>query len=223
MAGIAVDDLIYRRVFVSMHEGKGFYDSFRDAWIGQPAPSAVMGFRLPTFYWLWGLLPADPFSVVYLYLCFATLGVCSVALIAGQLVGSRFAPLAAVAMAAYAMGVGLTLYVVYVDLPAMSVALLGVALYTKACLTRDTRWLWAAAAVVTMAALTREILAYLIVFAALSAIFEKPQDRLRWSLPGRVRSAPSLWDTPPLVRCARLPLPGQRDALPISVAAWSSR
>jgi len=98
-------------------------------------------------------------------------------------VGMRFAPLAAVTLAAYAMGVGLTTYVVYVDLPAMSIALVGIALFVRASLTGSRRSLWAAATVVALAALTREILAYLIVLAALSALLERPGRRLREATP----------------------------------------
>lgn len=181
--GIAVDDVIYRRVFAAMHEGTPYYQAYRDAWIGQPAPSGVVGYRLPTLYWAWKLLPPDPFAIVYLYLALCSVGLVSAALIAGQLVGARFAPLAATAFAAYAMGVGFTLYVVYVDLPAMSLALAGVALFVRARISGDRRWLWAAVAVLTLAALTREILVYLVVLAALSALLEDKGARLKAAVP----------------------------------------
>jgi len=181
--GIAADDVIYRRVFVSMHQGRPYYESFRDAWTGQPAPSGVMGFRLPTLYWLWGLLPPDPFAIIYLYLALCSVGVISAAFITGQLVGVRFAPLAAVTMASYVLGAGITLYAVYVDLPAMSIALAGIALFVRFTLTGSRRALWAAAGVITLAALTREILIYLVVLAALSALLERPGKRLSSATP----------------------------------------
>lgn len=177
------DDAIYRRVFYSMHAGTPYYPAFRDAFSGRPAPASVMAFRLPTIFWLWRLLPPDAFSIVYLYLAICSVGAFSAAAIAGQLAGSRFAPLAAVAMASYVMGVGLTTYVTYVDLPAMSVALLGVAFFVRAVLAKDRRFLWAAAGVMTVAALTREILVYLPVLAALAALLEKPGRRWSAAMP----------------------------------------
>jgi len=181
------DDELYRRIYYLMHQGQPYYSSFRDAWLGfgpkPPLPDSPTGYRLPTYFWLWRTLPPDAFSIVYLYLFLCSIGAVAAALITGQLVGVRFAPLAAVAIGAYALGVGITPYLFYVDLPAMSVALAGVAMFVRASLRDDQRWLWAAAATITLAALTREILAYLIVFAALSALLELPGRRLRSVLP----------------------------------------
>ena len=129
------------------------------------------------------MLPADPFSIVYLYLVLCSIGVISAGLIAGQLVGARFAPLAAVTLAAYAFSVGFSLYVTYVDLPASCIALVGVALFVRARLREDRSMLWAAAGVLTLVALTREILVYLIVLAALSTLLEDPGKRLRQAAP----------------------------------------
>jgi hypothetical protein len=181
------DDELYRRVYYLMHQGEPYYASFRDAWLGfgpkPPLPDTPTGYRLPTFFWIWKLLPPDAFSIVYLYLALCSVGAVAAACVAGQLVGARFAPLAAAALAAFAMGVGITPYLFYVDLPAMCIALVGVALFVRATLKDDSRTLWAAAAVLALAALTREILAYLIVFAALSALLHEPGKRLRSAVP----------------------------------------
>ena len=182
-----MDDAIYRRVFYLMHRGEPYHTAFRDAWTGlaqKPAlPNTVTGYRLPTLFWLWRLAPPDAFWIVYIFLALCTVGVVSGGLIAGQLAGARFAPLAAVALAAYAMAVGLDVYVTYVDLPAMSIALAGVALFVHSCLHDDRRTLWAAAVALAAAALTREILAYLIAIAALSAFAQRPGARLRATVP----------------------------------------
>lgn len=183
-----LDAEIYRRVYYLMHQGESYYPAFRDA-ITQdgrpdhPAPNSVLGFRLPTMFWLWRLLPPNPFSLVYLFLALCTVGVVATAFIAGQLAGVRFAPLAAAAMAAYSMAVAITGSVTYVDLPATSVALVGVALFVRSLRTDQQRALWAAAGVMTLAALTREILAYLIVFAAFSALLEAPGMRRKAAIP----------------------------------------
>jgi hypothetical protein len=81
------------------------------------------------------------------------------------------------------MGSAATVYVTYIDLPATCVALVGVALFARAEITDDDRFLWSAAAMLTLAALTREILAYLIVLAALSAALQPAARRLRKATP----------------------------------------
>jgi len=183
-----LDAEIYRRVYYLMHQGESYYPAFQRAMTQEglpnhPAPSSVLGYRLPTLFWIWRLLPPDAFSVVYLFLALSSVGVVAAAFIACQLVDGRFAPLGAAAMAAYAMAVAITGSVTYVDLPATSIALAGIALFVRARRTDDRRPLWAAAIVLALAALTREILVYLIVLAALSAPLEAPGMRLKAAVP----------------------------------------
>jgi hypothetical protein len=181
------DDEVYRRTYYLMHQGQSYYPAFRDAWTQQtalqPAPSTPMGFRLPTLFWMWRLLPAEAFSLVYLFLGLGTLGVASAAWITGQLAGTRFAPLAAATTAAYVMSVGMTAVVTYVDLPAACIALAGLAFFVHGTLTGRRSSLWTAVAIMTFAALTREILAYLIVLGALSSLLEPRGRRLRAATP----------------------------------------
>jgi hypothetical protein len=181
------DEGLYRRIFALQHQGEGFYAAFRDAWSGiaqHPAPpNSPTGFRLPTYFWLWRQLPDDPFTVVELFLVFASVGIVAAAFVGGELVGSRLAPLSALAVAAYAIDVGFSMYALFVDLPAMSIVLVGVALFAYAARTRRLGVLWAAAGVCALAALTREVLVYVLVFAALSALFEPAGERLRRAVP----------------------------------------
>jgi len=181
------DDEVYRRVYYLMHQGKPYYAAFREAWFGQevrpPAISVPMGYRLPTIFWLWRLLPAYSFSIVYLYLAMCSMGLVSAALISGQIAGARYAPLAAAAMAAYVMSIGYTSLVTFVDLPAMSIALVGIALFARATVKHSRGALWGAAAAVALAALTREILVYVAVLAALSSLLEPAGKRLKAALP----------------------------------------
>lgn len=176
------DDAIYRSLFYHMHDGMPYYESYIAAWLGlkhkPPLPAAVVAYRLPTMYWLWNLLPRDAFLIEIVFLAFASIGAVAAAAITAQLVGVRFAPLASAGLAAYAMGSAMTVYVTYIDLPAASIALVGIALFVRAMITGRTRYLWAAATVLTVAALTREILAYLIILAAISAFFAPEGRRL---------------------------------------------
>lgn len=181
------DDAIYRRVFYLMHSGTPYYKAFELAWLGlsrTPAlPRSVTAYRLPTMYWLWNVLPPNAFLIIIVFLGFATVGAVAAAFITGQLVGVRFAPLAPLALACYAASLSVTVYLTYIDLPAACVALVGVALFVRGSITDDDRWLYAAAATLVLAALTREILAYLIVFAALSALLQPAEKRLRRATP----------------------------------------
>lgn len=181
------DQGLYRRVFALMHEGRSYYSAYNEAWQGisnGPAPpNSPFGVRLPTYYWLWKVLPYDPFAIVYVFLAFASLAVVASAFIAGQLAGPRLAPLAAVAVAAFTLEVGYSTYVVYVDIPAAAVALAGIAAFLFASRTRRMSTLWIAVGMLTVAALTREILAYLLALAALSALLEPQGERLRRAVP----------------------------------------
>jgi hypothetical protein len=134
-------------------------------------------------YWIWTVMPADPFSIAYLFLAAASIGTVAAASIAGQLAGARFAPLAAAALVAYAMGSAITVYITYVDLPATCIALVGVALLLRGHVDRDIRWVWAAAVVITAAALTREILIYITLLALVVSLFEPACKRLRSAAP----------------------------------------
>jgi hypothetical protein len=181
------DDALYRRFFFLLHQGQGHYEAFSTAWRGlsnvEALPASVTAYRLPTFYWIWRALPDDAFLIVVVFLAFASIGVIAAASITGQLIGARYAPLAAAALACYGMCVAISVYVTYIDLPAACIALVGVALLVRATLQESRRWLWSALAVLTLAALTREILAYLLVFGALSALRGSPAERWRRAAP----------------------------------------
>ena len=181
------DSAVYRRVFYLMHEGRAYYPAFHDAYAGL-GPDAVplnspVTVRLPTYFWLLVLLPPEGFAILYAFFAFASVGVVACALIAGQIVGPRLAPIAALSFAAYVSGVSHTGGVFAVDLPSVCIALAGVALFLLATRTRSAYTLWGAVAVMVAAALMREILVYLPVFAALSAALEPRRERLRMAVP----------------------------------------
>jgi hypothetical protein len=187
LGSYTADSAMYMRVFYRMHQGEPYYSAFVESWRGMsvayPLPNTPTGYRLPTWFWVWRLLPSDAFTVVYLYLAMASVAVVAAAFIAGQLVGPRLAPVASVALAAYALGVGYGPGLFYVDMPAMSIALVGVAVFLWAARSRRIELLWVAAGLMTLAALTREILIYLPVLAALSALLEPKGERWRRAIP----------------------------------------
>jgi hypothetical protein len=129
------------------------------------------------------LLPPQGFAILYAFFAFASVGVIACALIAGQIVGPRLAPVAALTFAAYVSGVSHTGGVFAVDLPSVCIALVGVALFLLAIRTESAYALWGAVAVMIAAALMREILVYLPVFVAVSAALEPRGERLRRAVP----------------------------------------
>lgn len=178
---------LYRRVFYLLHEGKPYYPSFAQAWselASKPAPiSAPFGFRMPTYFWLWSLLPPSGFSMIVAFLAFASVGIAAAWSIGLQLVGVRLAPLAALAVAAFASAVSTSPALLYVDMPAMSIALAGIALYLRSCSVRRVTSLWVAVGIMVIAALTREILVYLLVLGLTASLAEPKGERIARGLP----------------------------------------
>lgn len=168
------DDELYRRFFYLLHQGQGHYEAFRDAWLGLrirgELPASVTSYRLPTYYWVWRSLPADAFLIVPVFLLMVSLGGIAAGSIAATLGGAAWAPLATAAVLTYGMGVAISVYVTYVDLPAASIALCGIAVLLHARRRQAPAWVWTGVALLTLAALTREILAYLLGVGAVSAL-----------------------------------------------------
>ena len=189
------DAQLYLRIFHLMHSGTSYYPAVRESWKGEfggwhpwvnpsdSLPNGVASYRLPTLFWVWSALPSDGFAIEILYLFFATLAVGAGAWMTSEIVSVRFAPLAAAAIAAYAMGSAMSEFVTFVDLPAMAIALVGVALFVRSLAKEDERFSWAGAAALTLAALTREMLVYLIAFACLSAMWAPKGVRWRRARP----------------------------------------
>lgn len=169
-----LDDELYRRFFHLLHGEQGHYEAFRDAWLGLRVhgdlPATVTSYRLPTYYWLWRAVPADAFLIVPIFLLFVSAGGIAAGVIAATLGGAAWVPLAAAAVLTYGMGVAISVYVTYIDLPAACIALCGIAALLYARRHGSMGWLWTAVGLLTLAALTREILAYLLGVGAVSAL-----------------------------------------------------
>ncbi len=184
------DDELYRRFFFLLHEGRGHYAAFREAWSGLQSfdgfPQAVFSYRLPTYYWIWRMLPNDAFLIEVVFLTFASCGVVAAALIGAQLSGPVAALLAAASVAAYAMGIAISVYMVYVDFPAVCVALVGCALYLRGRRTGHESFIVGGIAALLLAALMRELLVFLLPLAFLATCLGAARDRrrTRWIIAG---------------------------------------
>jgi hypothetical protein len=83
----------------------------------------------------------------------------------------------------YAMGIGMSVYMTYVDFPSACLVLVGVALWLYARRRQSLTLLFAAAGAMTVAALMRELIAYMIVIALASVLLEPVAKRKRLALP----------------------------------------
>jgi len=124
----------FLRVFYDMQDGLPYYEAYIRVYRADPLgefrlPNGVPGYRLPTLFYLWLLLPADGTAIPWLFLVFATLAVSSAFAIGAQLGPPRLAVLGALMMAPAYLTVATSSFVVYVDCWAMALTLAGLALF----------------------------------------------------------------------------------------------
>lgn len=166
---------LYLRLFYDTHAGVPYYDAYARVYQSDPLgefrlPNGVPGYRLPTLFYLWQMLPADGAVLPLAFLVFATLAVCSAFAIGAQLAPPRLAVLGALMVAAAYLTISTSSFVVFVDGWAMAITLAGMALFV-ASLRKDSRLLlWAAVDVMLLAASVREILLYPMLLAGASVL-----------------------------------------------------
>jgi len=167
---------LYLRLFYDTHAGVPYYDAYARVYQSDPLgefrlPNGVPGYRLPTLFLLWQMLPADGAVLPLAFLVFATLAVCSAYAIGTQLAPPRLAVLGALMVAAAYLTISTSSFVVFVDGWAMAITLTGLALFVASQRKHSRPLLWAAVAVMLLAASLREILLYPMLLAGASALF----------------------------------------------------
>lgn len=173
----------FLRVFYEMHDGVPYYEAYIKVYRADPLgefrlPNGVPGYRLPTLFYLWLLLPADGAAIPWLFLIFATLAVGSAFAIGALLGPPRLAVLGALMVATAYLSIATSSFVVFVDGWAMSLTLAGLALFIASVRTASAKLLWAAMLVMLLAAVFREILIYPMLLAAGSAMLLPKDKRL---------------------------------------------
>jgi len=173
----------YLRLFYDLHDGQPYYDAYVRLYKSDPMggfrlPNGVPGYRLPTIFYLWLLLPPDGAALPWAFLVFATLAVGSAFSIGAQLSRPGVAVAGALAVAVAYTFIATSTNVLFVDGWAMAIALAGIALFTASVRKDSRRLLWGAAAVLFAAAAFREILIYPTLLALASALM-LPRHR-RW-------------------------------------------
>jgi hypothetical protein len=189
------DNEFYQRVLGLMRGGEGYYHAFRRAYRENPRwgtdPYSVAGYRLPTLFWFWRLLPGEPRSLVV-----ALLALCTLALAAAVRLAFARAPCALAAPAA-------ALLAAYFLLPCTTNGLLMmepwaacVGLVSLACAVEShgrrgrTAWTAAAAATALLATLVRETMGFLLLAGlAASLLSPRPERRMRLVLWGAALGA----------------------------------
>lgn len=166
---------LYLRLFYDTHNGVPYYDAYAQVYRADPLgefrlPNGVPGYRLPTLFKIWQLLPAQGSALVPAFLLFATLALASAYAIGTQLVGYRAGLLGALLVAAAYLNISTSTFVVFVDGWAMAITLAGVALFIASVQKKSRALLWASVAVMLLAASMREILLYPMLLAAASAL-----------------------------------------------------
>lgn len=174
----------FLRVFYDMQDGTPYYEAYIKVYRADPLgefrlPNGVPGYRLPTLFYLWLLLPADGAAIPWLFLVFATLAVGSAFAIGAQLGPPRLAVLGALMVATAYLSIATSSFVVFVDGWAMAITLAGLALFIASVRSVSAKLLWAAMLVMLLAAVFREIMIYPMLLAAASVLLLPRGQRLK--------------------------------------------
>jgi len=178
----------FLRVFYDMQDGVPYYQAYINVYRADPLgefrlPNGVPGYRLPTLFYLWLLLPADGAAIPWLFLVFATLAVASAFAIGAQLGPPRLAVLGTLMVATAYLSIATSSFVVFVDGWAMALTLAGLALFIASVRKASAKLLWAAMLVMLLAAVFREIMIYPMLLAAASVLLLPSGERLKALVP----------------------------------------
>lgn len=174
------DHDIYLRLFYDVHDGRPYYDSFARVFASQPGgsplPVGVVGYRLPTVFYLW-LLPPDGAALPAGFLVFASLAVVSSFAVGAQLGRPGTAVLGALFVGVAYLLPATTTWVTFVDGWGMALTLAGTALFVASERRSSRRLVWTAVAAFLAGAVMREMLVYPMVLACATALLLPPRER----------------------------------------------
>ncbi|HVP13906.1 MAG TPA: hypothetical protein VMS88_00100, partial [Terriglobales bacterium] len=173
------DNEFYQRVLGLMQRGDGYYHAFRRAYRENPRwgtdPYSIAGYRLPTLFWFWRLLPGKPRSLVVALLALCTLAMAATARLAFARAPRALAVPAAALLAAYFLLPCTTNGLLMMEPWAACVGLISVACAAESHGPRGrTAWAAAAAATALLATLVRETMGFLLL-AGLAASLRSPR------------------------------------------------
>jgi len=180
------DPEVYLFVHQRMTAGVGYYEAWEEivsALGDRYEESAPVRFRLPTLQWFWGMLPPSAWSLVLSALAFGTLATVSAFWLGARLTSPALGLVSGAAVATLYLRVASGPYLLQYEGWATALNLAALALGAEAIRgpsSRTGRLMWLAAGAALLAALTRELAAYLLVGALLAALLnpEARQKRL---------------------------------------------
>jgi len=175
------DNEFYLRVQQLMRAGTPYYQAYRQAYAEHPAwpedaPPSVLGYRLPTLYWAWLLLPSASWIIWAIILASAV--ATGAAYVLGQYrAGPEVAIVGAAAVSSLYLWSATTLSLVFVEPWAGLFVLLAVVVHGESDSPDWRRRLIGAVALVVLATLIRELAAVALIAGIVYAIFGDPEQR----------------------------------------------
>jgi hypothetical protein len=174
------DGSTYVRIFYLTQHGMDYYQAFRKAvnedGRGGGLPKSVLNYRLPTLFWSLLPLPADGRAAVFPLLVLASGALLGAYLLAATNVRSPIALLAPVLLWPYLLRPLTSTYLLFTEYwgAVLAVAAMGAA---GLAVKRDRRWEPAAVGLAVLAALTRELFAYVLVAGLIARLTDKEERR----------------------------------------------
>jgi len=189
VAGQPMDDgEFYRAVVWKMRQGTRYLDAFREGyqenarWKGE-APHSLLGVRTPVLFELWAKLPGGPHAPFWLLLALALTAMVAAPVVIHRAVPPILGVAGGAALVVYVFGYAFTPGLLFLsEIWAGVVAVLSFAAFAAAQRERAGRgWMVAAASIATVAAITRELMVFLLIAGVLAALLG-PKERRRFDV-----------------------------------------
>lgn len=131
----AFDAFIYTKTFYLMEEGKGYYNAFKEADIGDKridsVPTSVLGWRLPTVFYAWHLLFSNG-SQIGIGFLFLTIIIALLAyFLARQLSDAGFAVISAALICSYYFYGANSIWIVFVEYWSLLIAFIAALFFVR--------------------------------------------------------------------------------------------
>jgi hypothetical protein len=178
------DNEFYQRVMWLMQRGQGYYHAFRQAFRENPRwgtdPTSVVGYRMPTLFWFWRLLPGKPLSLIIALLALCTIAVAAAVWLAATRVHVSLALCPAVLLTSYFLMPCTTNGLLMMEPWAACLGLASIACAATSYRHRHSVvWLAAAAGLALLATLVRETMGFLLLAGSVASLRAPSAERTR--------------------------------------------
>lgn len=186
--GYSIDTFYYLKIFYLMKAGANYYNAHaiafdRDARRSGVPPEGVMGWRLPTVFWLWSkILPANGIYINYLFVLNSVLVLIGAFLLARRFLSPGAALLSPLLLSPYLLAGATTLWFIFAEYWAFFFGFFSLTLYLYRKITfrypKLLTYLFA-----FLAAAAREHFLYFSLAGAISAFTYRSKQKWLWLLP----------------------------------------